>query len=81
MIAHASGSDADAPRTTRLLDRIRVSVDTNLLRCSLLVILGFAVRLPALSDEMIWDDTSLIQNNPFVKSPLLIGETSATIFR
>ncbi|MBA2744186.1 MAG: tetratricopeptide repeat protein [Chthoniobacterales bacterium] len=24
---------------------------------------------------MIWDDTSLIHSNPFVKSPLLIGET------
>ncbi len=75
MTAHASGFDAIAPQQTRLLDRIRAFVDTTLVRCLVLVVIGFAVRLPALSGELIWDDTSLIRDNPFVKSPLLIGES------
>jgi protein O-mannosyl-transferase len=36
---------------------------------------GIAVRFPALSGELIWDDASLIRDNPFIKSPLLIPET------
>ncbi|HEV8185101.1 MAG TPA: tetratricopeptide repeat protein, partial [Chthoniobacterales bacterium] len=75
MTAHASGFDAIAPPQTRLLDGIRAFVDTTLVRCLVLVVIGFAVRLPALSGELIWDDTSLIRDNPFVKSPLLIGES------
>jgi protein O-mannosyl-transferase len=44
------------------------------LRCLLLVLFGAAVRLPALQGELIWDDFYLARDNPFIKSPLLIGE-------
>ncbi|MBA2586362.1 MAG: tetratricopeptide repeat protein [Chthoniobacterales bacterium] len=36
--------------------------------------LGFIVRLPALPGEMVWDDSYLIRDNPFIKSPLFIFE-------
>jgi protein O-mannosyl-transferase len=46
-------------------------------RCQLLllVILGVAVRAPALSGQFIWDDEFLARDNPLIKSPLLILET------
>ena len=37
-------------------------------------IIGFLVRLPALQGEMVWDDSYLVRDNPFIKSPLLILE-------
>lgn len=45
------------------------------LRALILVLLGFAVHLPALSGEWIWDDEYLTRNNPFTKSPLLFLES------
>jgi tetratricopeptide (TPR) repeat protein len=45
------------------------------LRCVILIVIGFAVRFPALSGELVWDDTSLIRDNPFIKSPLLWFES------
>lgn len=44
-------------------------------RCLMLGLIGFAVRLPALQGEPIWDDDYLVRTNPFSKSPLLILET------
>lgn len=44
------------------------------LLCLIILIVGFAVRLPALQGEPIWDDDYLIRTNPFIKSPLLIFE-------
>ncbi len=44
------------------------------LRCLLLGITGFVVRIPALQGQFVWDDDYLIRTNPFIKSPLLILE-------
>src|SRR4051794_12467246 len=40
-------------------------------RCLILVVVGSVARLPALTGQFIWDDTSLVRDNPFVKSPVL----------
>ncbi|CAN5645373.1 hypothetical protein BH18VER1_BH18VER1_05560 [soil metagenome] len=45
------------------------------LRCAFLALIGFAVRSPALSGQLIWDDQFLAHDNPFIKSPWLILET------
>jgi protein O-mannosyl-transferase len=44
-------------------------------RCLLIALVGFLVRVPALSGEPIWDDDYLVRTNPLIKSPLLILET------
>ena len=44
------------------------------LRCLTLVLIGVAVRAPALSGQLLWDDNHLISENPFIRSPLFIGE-------
>src|SRR5215217_2734748 len=43
-------------------------------RSGFLVLLAVAVHAPALSGQLIWDDNYLAQQNPFIKSPLLILE-------
>ena len=55
---------------SRFLERTR----PNWIRCLTLALFGIVVRLPALSGDLIWDDASLIRDNPFSKSPLLIPE-------
>ncbi|PYI94704.1 MAG: hypothetical protein DME97_00315 [Verrucomicrobia bacterium] len=55
---------------SRFLDRTRQTW----IRCLTLALFGIVVRLPALSGGLIWDDASLIRDNPFSKSPLLIPE-------
>jgi len=59
------------PLLSRFLERTR----PNWIRCLILALFGIAVRFPALSGELIWDDASLTRDNPFTKSPLLIPET------
>ena len=49
-------------------------LNTNWMRCLLLALVGFAVRVPALQGERIWDDHYLAGENPFIKSPALILE-------
>jgi len=44
-------------------------------RCLALILFGTAVHIPSLTGELIWDDASLVRDNPFSKSPLLIPET------
>jgi Flp pilus assembly protein TadD len=44
------------------------------LRCLALVLVGAAVRFPALQGPLLWDDLYLARDNPFIKSPLLILE-------
>jgi tetratricopeptide (TPR) repeat protein len=44
-------------------------------RCLLLFVFGVAVRFPALQGQLVWDDTWLVRDNPFIKSPLLIPES------
>jgi tetratricopeptide (TPR) repeat protein len=66
----------------RLIPEVRADLRSELVRFSrkewpryfVLAVLGFIVRLPALPGAMIWDDSYLIQDNPFIKSPLFIFE-------
>ncbi len=58
------------PSLSRFLERTK----SPWIRCLTLVLFGIAVRFPALSGELIWDDASLTRDNPFTKSPLLIPE-------
>lgn len=44
------------------------------LRCFILALLGFVVRIPALQGEPVWDDDYLTGNNPFIRSPLFLLE-------
>jgi Flp pilus assembly protein TadD len=44
------------------------------IRCGLLVLVGFIIRVPALSGEMVWDDSLLIRDNPLIKSPIFVFE-------
>ena len=39
-----------------------------------LALAGFIVHLPSLQGEMVWDDSFLVRDNPFIKSPLFIFE-------
>lgn len=43
-------------------------------RCVLLGLVGFAVHAPSLQGQMIWDDSYLIHDNPFIKSPIFVFE-------
>jgi tetratricopeptide (TPR) repeat protein len=45
------------------------------LHCTVLLVVGFLVRSPALTGQRIWDDQYLSWENPFIKSPLLIWES------
>lgn len=44
------------------------------LRCLVLVLVGVAARAPSLSGQLLWDDTHLVAENPFIRSPLLVLE-------
>jgi tetratricopeptide (TPR) repeat protein len=44
------------------------------IRCVLLALVGFVVRIPALSGDRVWDDDFLTRGNPFIKSPLFVLE-------
>lgn len=58
------------PFLHRILERTRPVW----VRSLFLVLVGFAVHFPALSGELVWDDASLVRDNPLIKSPLLFGE-------
>jgi Flp pilus assembly protein TadD len=58
-----------------LLNRVLERTQLHWVRCLILAIVGIAVRFPALSGELIWDDASLVRDNPLIKSPLLLLET------
>ncbi|HYJ04699.1 MAG TPA: tetratricopeptide repeat protein, partial [Chthoniobacterales bacterium] len=45
------------------------------IRCLLLFVSGIAARFPALQGQLVWDDTWLVRDNPFIKSALLIPES------
>jgi tetratricopeptide (TPR) repeat protein len=45
------------------------------LRCLVILLVGVAVRAPALPGQLIWDDQFLAHDSPFIKSPLLILES------
>lgn len=54
--------------------RLAGYLQSDLLRALLLLLLGVAAHVPALSGQLIWDDRYLAQDNPFIKSPLFIFE-------
>lgn len=64
---------ATAPPSS-FVQRLAGYLRSDLLRSLLLVLLGVAAHLPALSGQLIWDDRYLAQENPFIKSPLFILE-------
>ena len=66
------GSDTSAAKRVPLL--ASSWMENDLIRCFLLLAIGFIVRIPALQGSPIWDDEYLLQRNPFAKSPLLIAE-------
>jgi protein O-mannosyl-transferase len=69
------------PVTTsvRLVDGLKQSLarygQKGWMRCLILILIGVAVRAPALSGQLLWDDNHLVAENPFIRSPLLILET------
>jgi tetratricopeptide (TPR) repeat protein len=66
---------SDSPPETRSpIARFGALLTRSWLLIALLAIIGFLVRMPALQGEMIWDDTFLARDNPFIKSPLLALE-------
>ena len=44
-------------------------------RCLVLLVFGVAARFPGLQGQLVWDDTWLVRDNPFIKSALLIPES------
>jgi tetratricopeptide (TPR) repeat protein len=55
--------------------RALVYVEQHWVRCLLLFLFGVAARFPALQGQLVWDDTWLVRDNPFIKSALLIPES------
>ena len=43
-------------------------------RCLILGIIGAASRLPALQGDLVWDDSFLVRDNPFSRSPIFVLE-------
>ena len=54
--------------------RVLAYAEQHWIRCLLLFVFGVATRFPALQGQLVWDDTWLVRDNPFIKSPLLIPE-------
>ena len=64
-----------SPAQETVLGRLLNYTEQHWIRCLLLLVLGVAARFPALQGQMIWDDNSLVRDNPLIKSPLLILES------
>ena len=62
------------PSFVASLSRVKSYLEKQWLRCLLLAITGFVVRIPALQGQPIWDDDYLTKANPFIKSPLFVLE-------
>lgn len=43
-------------------------------RCLALILFGVGVHIPSLTGELLWDDIALVNDNPLIKSPVLILE-------
>jgi protein O-mannosyl-transferase len=70
----ASATLLQRPSQT-LRDKLRWYCEREWLRCTVLILCGVIARFPALTGQLIWDDDHLIQDNPFIRSPLLILES------
>ena len=68
---------SDDPETVgavRARVRFAPFLDREWIRCVLVGLIGFIVRIPALNGERVWDDDFLTRGNPFIKSPLFLLE-------
>jgi tetratricopeptide (TPR) repeat protein len=65
----------DLPKPPGLVRRVLAPFRRAWFRAALLISFAVIVHIPALSGEMIWDDSYLARSNPFIKSPLLAWET------
>lgn len=74
MLSADSSGQNNPPSRLSLAARCVGYLDKNWLRVLLLVLIGVAVRSPALSGQLVWDDEYLARDNPFIKSPLLAFE-------
>jgi protein O-mannosyl-transferase len=63
----------DNHRSTRFRALI-AALQKQWLRALIIAALGFAVHVPALQGQLLWDDDYLAHDNPFMKSPLLALE-------
>ena len=68
---HSVVPAVDSPSIGTRLYRL---LEPQWLRCLILALLGFVVRIPALQGEPIWDDDYLTRSNPFIRSPLFLLE-------
>src|SRR5262245_6430917 len=66
---------ASTPNWTIFFQVLRSYWDRQWVRFALLITFGIGARLPALQGQLLWDDTHLVLENPFIRSPLLILET------
>ncbi len=57
-----------------LWSKLARNAERGWVRCLTLILLGTAVHLPALTGELIWDDLCLVNDNPLIRSPVLILE-------
>ena len=64
-------SDSSTNAVRRLVDY----AEQSWIRCLVLFVFGVAARFPALQGQLVWDDTWLVRDNPFIKSALLIPES------
>lgn len=63
------------PHWKSVLRQLRTYYDRQWVRIALIATFGISARLPALQGQLLWDDTHLVGENPFIRSPLLILET------
>jgi tetratricopeptide (TPR) repeat protein len=65
---------AEPAANKSLLRKAAAFLQRQWLRYVFLALLGLVVHFPALQGELIWDDSFLARDNPFIKSPVLIFE-------
>jgi hypothetical protein len=65
---------AEPAASKSLLRKAAAFLQRQWLRYVFLALVGLVVHFPALQGELIWDDSFLARDNPFIKSPVLIFE-------
>src|SRR5947208_524707 len=71
--SHSSTIADLVPQKSRLRKALAI-LQRSWIRYAGLALLGLAVRFPALPGELIWDDSFLARDNPFIRSPVLFFE-------
>jgi protein O-mannosyl-transferase len=69
------GNKQTPARLHALAKAIAGLINATWFRCFVLVALAILIHSPALQGQRIWDDAYLARDNPFIKSPILIGES------